>query len=154
MTKSTKSINDLDAVDAVLADFTDRLLDGKTPVSASASDEELRALEETLMRLNHVFPKELLDEKTRKHLENNFKVRARKASPAPSGFAWWSQRSRQRVILIFAAIVIMAIFIVTPFLSSGAGNVQGTAGFQTQGIALFVILGVVIVSFIWLGRRK
>ncbi len=151
MIKSTKPINDLDAV---LADFTDRLLDGKTPLSASAPDEELRALEETLMRLNHVFPKEMLDEKTRKHLENNFKVRARKVSPAPSGFAWWSQRSRQRVILIFAAVVIMAIFIVTPFLSSGTGNVQGTAGLQTQGIALFVILVVVIVSFIWLGRRK
>ena len=94
MTQPTKPIRD---PDTVLVDFTDRLLDGKTTVLAPALDEELRALEETVLRMNRVFPREALDEKTRTQLEANFKILARKASPASSGFAWRSQQSRQRV---------------------------------------------------------
>ena len=44
--------------DDLLADFTDRVMDGKTAILASSSDTELRGLEETVMRLNQAFPQE------------------------------------------------------------------------------------------------
>jgi len=140
--------------DDLLADFTDRVMDGKTAILASSSDTELRGLEETVMRLNQAFPQEPLGEKTVKHLQADLKSRIRKAN-TPTRPAWQSRQSRQRFTLVFAVIVILAaIFITIPFLTSGTGDVQGTAGFQPQSIALLAVLGGVIVLAFWLGRRK
>lgn len=140
--------------DELLADFTDRVMDGKTSVLASPSDNELRGLEETVMRLNRAFPKEPLDEKTVKRLQADLKTRIRKANSA-SRPAWQSRQSRQRFVMTFAVIAILAaIFITIPFLTSGPGDVQGTAGFQPQSIALLAVLGCIIVLAFWLGRRK
>ena len=140
--------------DDLLADFTDRILEGKTAVLASSSDDELRGIEETVIRLNRAFAKEPLDEKTLKRLQADLKSRIRKANSIARP-VWQSRQSRQRLALVYAAIVILAaIFITTTFLTSGTGDIQGTAGFQPQNIALLTILGCVIVLAFWLGRRK
>lgn len=140
--------------DDLLADFTDRMLDGKTAVLASPADDELRGLEETVMRLKRVFPQEAPDEATLKRLQADFRSRARSANKS-SQPVWQSQQSRRRLILAFTAIVILAtIFIGIPFLLSGGGNVQGTAGLQSQSILTLVAVGCIIVLLIWLGRRK
>lgn len=140
--------------DDLLADFTDRVLDGKTTVLASPTDVELRGLEETVMRLKQSLPHEIPDEATLKHLQADFRSRTRSADRSPRP-VWQSQQSRQRLILAFTAIVILAaIFIGIPFLLSESGGVQGTAGLQPQSILAVVAVGCVIILLIWLGRRK
>ncbi len=140
--------------DDLLADFTDRVLDGKTSVLASPEEEELRALEQTILRLHQAVPKSSLDEKTFKRMQADFKVRARKAGSS-SKPAWQSQTTRQRLVLAFAAIVVVvAIFISLPFLTSNPGSVQGTAGVEAQGIILLAAAVCIVVLIFWLGRRK
>jgi hypothetical protein len=152
--KMTQSTKPNQTPEDLLADFTDRVLDGKTAVLASSSDDELRQLEETVMRVHQASPKEALEEKTIKRMQADFKSRARKAGSS-SRTGWQSQQSRQRIALAFAAIAILAaIFLVIPFLTSGNGGVQGTAGLQTQGTLLLIAFGCVVVLLIWLGRRK
>ncbi len=151
MTEQNKSTP---TMDDRLADFTDRALDGKTTVLASGTDRELRELENTVMRINRAFPKEALDEKTLKRMQADFKSRARKAS-APSRPIWQSQQSRQRFVLAFAMIAILAaIFVSLPFLNTGNGEIQGTAGINAGGTLLLVAIGCVIAILIWLRLRK
>jgi hypothetical protein len=141
-------------LDDLLADFTDRVLDGKTSILASPADNELRGLEETILRLHQTLPQEAVTEKTLRHLQANFKVRVREASTS-SRPVWQSRQTRQRLFLAFTAIVILAaIFVAFPFLESSNSLVQGTAGLQPEWAILLVAVGCVIVLLIWLGRRK
>jgi hypothetical protein len=151
MTQSTKPTPN---PDDLLADFTDRVLDGKTAVIAPSTGDELRGLEETVMRLHQALPKGALDERVVKRMQADFKSRARKAGPAARP-GWQSRQSRQRLALAFAVIAVLAaIFLLTPFLTGGNGEVQGTAGFQPQGAFLLLAAGGAIALLIWLGRRK
>jgi hypothetical protein len=140
--------------DDLLADFTDRVLDGKTAVLASSADAELRGLEETVLRLHQALPQTSLDEKRLQRLQADFKVRARKASVSAKP-AWRSQQSRQRLILAFTAIAILAvIFIALPFMTSSNGSTQAAAGLQSGGVILLIAAACIIGLLIWLGRRK
>ncbi len=140
--------------DDLLADFTDRVLDGKTSILASPVDGEVRGLEETVLRLNQALPQQALDEKTIRRLQADFKTRARKAN-ASSKPVWQSQQSRQRLVLVFAAIAILAvIFIALPFLMLGNNSTQATAGLQPGGAILLIAAGCIIAFLIWQGRRK
>lgn len=140
--------------DDLLADFTDRVLDGKTSILASPADGEVRGLEETVLRLNQALPQQALDEKTIRRLQADFKTRARKAN-ASSKPVWQSQQSRQRLVLVFAAIAILAvIFIALPFLMLGNNSTQATAGLQPGGAILLIAAGCIIAFLIWQGRRK
>lgn len=149
MTQPTKSNQDLDER---LADFTDHLLEARTAADTPSNDE-LRGLQDTILRLNRAFPPGTLDEQTRQRMQMDFKARVRKDGPS-AGPAWRSQQSRQRLILVLSTILLLVIFILAPFLSSGSGNAQGTAGLQTQTLALWIVFGGVIAFILWLGRRK
>lgn len=152
--KMTQPKQSIKTPDDLLADFTDRVLDGKTAALASPADDELRGLEETVMRLKRALPHEAPDEATLRHLQADFRSRARSANRS-SRPLWQSQQSRQRLILAFTAIVILAaIFIAIPFLLSGNGGVQGTAGLQPQSVLALVVIGGIVVLLIWLARRK
>ena len=140
--------------DDLLADFADRVLDGKTSVLASSADGELRGLEETILRLNQALPRESPSEQTLRRLQADFKARARRAGSS-SKPVWQSQQSRQRLILVFAAIAILTvIFIALPFLTIGNGSTQATAGLQPGGAVLLIAAGSIIAFLIWQGRRK
>lgn len=138
--------------DELLADFTDRVLEGKTAVLAS-SDEELRGLEDVVVRLQQDLPQGAVDEKVRQRMTKDFKTRARIQTRSRS--TWRSRQSRQRLILAFVAVAILAgVFLLIPFLTSSSGNVQATAGFQTPGLLLLAGVVIVIGVVVWLARRK
>ena len=151
MTQSAKSTQDLDDR---LADLTDRILEAGPAAIALSPEDELRRPEETVLRLNRAFPMTVLDEKTHRRMEAEFKARARTAGRSSPGPVWQSQQSRRRLVLAFAAILLLGIFIAAPFFSPGTGNVEGAAGLQPQSLALLLALGVVIVFVIGWGRRK
>ncbi len=138
-------------LDDQLADFTDRVLAEKT--AALASDPELRQTEEVILRLKQAFPEQALEEKTVKRMQADFKSRLRKANPARPG--WQSRQTRQRIgMALAAAALLVAFLILTPFLFTGSGNVQGTAGLEPQSLGLLAGLAVILVLAIWLIRRK
>ena len=139
--------------DDLLADFTDRVLDGKTSVPASPADAELRGLEEAVLRLKQTFPQEAPDEKTLRRLQADFRVRVRKAD-SPTIPAWRLARPRQRLVLTFAAVALAALLIAFPFLAPISGSMEGTAGLQPQDVVLLAGALCVIVLLIWVRRRK
>ncbi len=139
--------------DDLLADFTDRVLDGKASAPESSADVELRGLEETVLRLQQTLPQEVPDPKTLTHLQANFKARVRKAN-APTSSFWQSLQPRQRFALAFAGVALATLLVAFPFLTSSNNPVQGTAGFQSQGVILLAGIGGVILLLVWVSRHK
>jgi hypothetical protein len=139
--------------DDLLADFTNRVLDGEMSVPASPADAELRGLKETILRLKRTIPREAPDEKLLKRMQADFKERTRQAGVSTSS-VWQLLRPRQRLTLAFVGIALVAILIAFPFLPLSTDPIQGTAGFQAQDVILLAGLGCVVVLLIWVGRRK
>ncbi len=138
--------------DDLLADFTDRVLDEETPV-ASSTDAELRGLEETVLRLKRSLPQKALDEKILRHLQVNFKTRIRKVD-SPLISTWQFLRPRQRLVLAFASVALVALLIAFPFLPFNSGSIEGTAGIQAQGVILVVGIVCVVALLVWARRHK
>ena len=139
--------------DDLLADFTDRVLDGKASVPASPAEDELRGLEETVLRLKRTLPQEAPDEKTLRRMQAKFKARVQKAD-SPTMPIWQFMRPRQRLVLTFAAVALVALLIAFPFLPFTNEPVQGTAGIQAERMILLVSIVCVVVLLLWARRRK
>ena len=139
--------------DDELVEFVDRLLDGKTSGYALSANEDQRALEETVVRLNRAFPNEGLDQQTLRRMQKSLRTAARDTGSFPRP-AWQSRTSRQRLVMVLAAVVVLAaVFIVLPFLPAG-GSIEGAAGLDSKGIVLLLACGGVIGLLIGLNRRK
>ncbi len=138
--------------DDLLADFTDRVLNGETSVPASPADAELRGLKETILRLKRSLPREAPDEKFLKRMQADFKVRTRKINSTSS--VWQLLQPRQRLTLAFVGIVLATILIAFPFLPVTNHPIQGTAGLQPRDLILLAGIVCVIVLLIWVRRRR
>jgi hypothetical protein len=138
--------------DDLLADFTDRVLNGETSVSAFPEDAELRDLEKTILRLKQTLPQATLDEKMLKRMQTDFQVRSRKANPSSS--VWQLLQPRQRLTLAFVGIALAVLLIAFPLLPVTTTPLRGTAGFQTQDVLLLFGIGCMVILLIWVGRRK
>ncbi|MEN9561894.1 MAG: hypothetical protein RIR73_138 [Chloroflexota bacterium] len=145
--------------DNELADFVDRLLDGKTP-PASSTDEELVGLEKTLLRLSDTFPPETLDEAKSKQMLTRLKARMRreeeKKAAKPSFWArlFDLQANPQVGLLIAVAVVVVLVVINVPAVFQPVGStLSGTA---SSGGSMYVGLGILVLLFIgyWVSRKK
>ncbi len=142
-------------LDALLADFTDRLLSGEAVEAAPEAENDLRSLEDAVLRLHRAFPAEPPDERARKRLLSDFRQKVRREQGSPLLAGWWSRQSRQRLVVAFAAVLILVIVVAVPlFLPGLTGNLQGTAASSGQDIALLIIFGGVLIFLIWQGRHK
>ncbi len=142
-------------LDALLADFTDRLLNGDAVEPAPEMEKDLRPLQESVLQLHRVFPPGLPDEKTRKRMFSDFRQKARRERGSPLHAVWWSRQSRQRLVVAFAAVLILVILVVVPlYLPGNTGNLQGAANSTGQDIALFIVFAGVLIFLIWQGRHK
>src|SRR5512138_577324 len=141
--KMTQSDPTNPSSDELLANFTDRVLDGHTSSAASDADAELRGLEEMVLRLKRTLPEQAPDAKTLRRLQASFKVRARQEGFRNSP-TWQFLRPRQRLVLAFAGMTLVAILIAVPFLMTTNGPVEGSAGTQAQAILVVAGIGCVI----------
>jgi hypothetical protein len=140
--------------DDQLAEFTDRLLEGKADEVASSTDPELRGLEETVLRLKRAFPKGVLDASSARRLQSDFQARVRKENREQQP-AWRSRQSRQRLGLVLAGIaIVIVVLVITPLLPVDNGSILGTAGTQLPGIGLAIVLGALLLLALWQARRK
>ena len=148
--------------DEELSEFTDRLLNGQMKNTASDSNEELRDLEETILRLHSVMPNTSLEESQKKQMLVRLNARIRKEQTQKKSF-WASlfnvegmqNHSRPQFM---AAIGILAILvtavIISPILGMDGTSTTGTALSGTHGFILPAILLGFIILILWINRKK
>jgi hypothetical protein len=148
--------------DAWLADFTDQILNGETDgLPADGPDPETRALAGTLLRLKRAFPKQELDPASVKRMQAQVVERWReeqKKSPRWTEIFrldWLTPSRRQQFGMAFAMLAIAGILIVTvPLLFSNSDSMTASAGSEISGTFMWIVLAVLVVSIVWLFRRK
>ena len=74
--------------DEELSEFADRLLNGQMKNTASDSNEELRDLEETILRLHSVMPNTSLEESQKKQMLVRLNARIRKEQTQKKSFLY------------------------------------------------------------------
>src|SRR3990172_6690437 len=146
--------------DNSLADFADRLQMNGSAKPGFGADEELRGLEETLLRLSRAFPREALNEETVKRMQADFRIRKRRqaAQEQAGRQTWWRSLFQSPLNLAVVAITVIAIGVLAllaPSLIAIGSSMSGTAGTQAQPIGFLIALGVMIILLgLWAGRRK
>jgi LPXTG-motif cell wall-anchored protein len=154
-----------------LAEYTDSILndqDFKQDEATFAPDPELRALEETALRLKHSFGNDDPDEVAIQRMHNNIvrewrQEKAKASQPfwqkwiqmlKPSEQKWQSRQSRQRFSMALSLTVLVVLMLVSiPFLNTTGSN-QPAAGGQNFSAVVLIALGGLILLGLWLFRRK
>jgi hypothetical protein len=156
MSQLSKSPNSVK--DDRLADFTDQVLAGKVNQAEANMDEELRALEETILRLKNAFPPAALDQSTVKKMQVRFKARVRRETQAvkqPFWKKWFEPQSRLQFAMAFAAMaVLIAIAVFSPLSTTAGSSTSATALVPVNGtFTVIALAGVLLLIFLW-KRRK
>jgi hypothetical protein len=159
-------INKKFSQDDELSEFTDRVLKGQMKHTASDSDEEMRGLEETILRLHNNMPSSSLEESTKKQMLVRLNARIRREKEQPQKMSFWASlfssewirnpsRPQFAAALGIIALVIAAV-VVSPALSgsSGGSTIIGTALSGSNSFILPAVLLGLIVLILWLKRRR
>ncbi len=141
-----------------LADFADRVMEGKMKQSESNADDELLGLEQTLLRLNQSLPSVSLDDATVKQMQVRLNARIRRETQEakqPFWTKWFSIQGRSQFGFGLAAVALLILLaVISPSLTTGSSSTTGTA--LTPMNNMFVIgllVGGILVIF-WFMRRK
>jgi hypothetical protein len=151
--------------DEELSEFTDRVLKGQMKHTASNSNEELRSLEETILRLHNNMPSSSLEESTKKQMLVRLNARIRREKQFPQKRSFWASlfnmewmQNPSRLQLAGAigvlALIITAVVFSPGLMETGGNTTIGTALSGSSGFILPTILLVLIVLILWLKRRK
>ena len=155
---TTQSINPTPTHDQRLADFADRIRRGSCAEPESEANEELRGLEETLLRLNRAFPRDTMGEELVKRMHADFGIRKRRLAAQEHGNrqTWWNSLFRSPMAMATAALVVVGMLaLLAPALTSMGSSTSGTAGAQAKPIGFVFVLGALIILLaLWSGRRK
>jgi len=143
--------------DNELADFADRLLDGKVDQDASSSDLELLSLEKTLLHLKETFPPKSLDEDKTRRMLVQVKLRAnREPNPDNESFfqRFFNFQSNPQVGLLAAVAAVIILVIVG--LPSADPSGEALSGATLSDANYVPALGILVVLFTlyWISRRK
>ena len=143
--------------DDQLADFADQVMQGKQNQPASTSTDELRSLEETILRLNTSLPPTSLDDASIKQMQVRLKARIRREEKnvkASFWEKWFGRNVSPQLGLAFAVLAILIVAIVSvPSLTTVSPSTTGTA---TASVNLFIAIGLagVVLIILWVIRRK
>jgi len=158
------------SIEDQLADFTDRILAEEKVEQDEATfvpDPDLRALQQTSLRLKEAFGDDALDEKViqqmRRNIIKQWQLQEQETRQSVwqrlTGFfkgsdqKWQSQRSRQRLSMaISLATLAVLLLVAIPFLNIDS-NQPGTSG-QNPSVIVLIAFGGLILLALWLLRRK
>jgi hypothetical protein len=165
-----KPQNNNRTVEDQLADFTDQILartaeEGTDPL---APDPELRALQQTALRLKNAVPKDGPSEAVIYRMRQNIVMQREqqetKASEPfwqsflsarkPSGRKWQSQHSRRRQNLRISLAAVVLLLIVSIPLMYKDTPVQPAASGQSLNASLLIAFGGLILLALLFFRRK
>jgi len=142
-----------------LAEFTDRVLAGKSAQIESGAEDELRRLEETILRLKHAIPHTTLDEATIVQMQSSLTARLRAEAEGRKVDFWWKwlaprpPRPQLALALGTAIILLFAIFIA-PQLTEAEPSISAVATRPSPFTLFLALLAGVALAVIWLSRRK
>jgi hypothetical protein len=142
-----------------LADFTDRVLEGRATEIETGVDEELLGLEKTVLRLNQAFPAVSLDEAAVKQMQVRLNARMRREQredAQPFWRRWFEPQFRLQFGMILIMMALVIVIVVSPISYTTAGSsMNATALTPTQGSVALALAGVIFVLlWIWIKRRK
>jgi len=157
-------------LDQQLANFTDAALSGAQLETQEmmTQNQELRALQETVLRLQRAFGTRAPDEAMANRVRSNLIAAWRQQQSDLQAESWWQRWSRRiaggqtgrawRPIYALAVVIVVILSMTLLFPGSpapGGGGLPGAAGGLGGLIPAMLILGVVLVAVcIWLIRRK
>ena len=160
-----KQNNKLDIEDQ-LANFTDLILEktAKKDENPFAPDPELRALEETVLRLKKTFqedrPNEAILTRMHKNIVTQWQQEKNRKSEhswekwIPSRQKWIPQRSRQQLSMLSFAAMVLVVFFISIFFFNGVYTDQPAATGQNLTAGFLVTIIAVIVFAISFFRRN
>jgi hypothetical protein len=161
MNKMTKPVsNFILNQDDQLADFADRVRFDASVSVDPGTDDELRRLEETILRLNSLRPQKALDQETAKRMQADYLIRRRRLNAQEQAeqarrHTWFGALFRSPVAMAVASLVVVAVLVIlSPSIGATGTSISGTAGLQVQPIGLVLIVGFFLILAVWLGRRK
>jgi hypothetical protein len=151
--------------DEELSEFTDRVLKGQMKHTASDSNEELRSLEETILRLHNNMPSSSLEESTKKQMLVRLNARIRREKEFPQKRSFWASlfnmewmQNQSRLQFAGAigviALIITAVVFSPGLIETGGNTTIGTALSGSSSFILPTVLLGLIVLILWLKRRK
>ena len=142
--------------DNQLADFADQVLEGKMKRSASHADDDMLALEETILRLNSSLPSDSLNDAEVKQMLVRFKARVRREEQAARPSFWkrlFDFQANPQMGLILAVVVVVLLILVIPAFPLGTSTVTGTASSSGGVWTALGLIGVLLFIY-WFSRRK
>ena len=155
-----------------LADFTDYILSEETAKKKEepsfSQDPELRALEQTVQRTKNAFNEDGPSEAAINRMRQNIAMQWRqqeikenmpfwkrwRAVLQPSRQKWQSQRSRQRLNMVFTLAILIALMLVSAPLLKGIDPDQPAASGQNLIAGILIALGGLTLLVFWFFRRK
>lgn len=141
-----------------LADFTDQVLAGRFNEAEENLDEEMLALEQTILRLKTAFPPAALDQSAVKQMQVRFNARVRREAQEvkkPFWKAWFEPQNRAQFGMAFTAVALLIAFIVlSPSMTITGSSASGAALTPASGTLAAVALAGAFLVFLWIKRRK
>jgi hypothetical protein len=155
-----------------LANYTDLILskkNDKKDESTFAQDPDLRALEETVLRLKNTFsedgPSEAVIRRMQKNITREWQQQKIKASQPfwekwfaifqPNKEKWQSQRSHQRSIMFSYIAIVVGLLLISILLFNGVYSGQpATSGHNLNIALLFASGGLVLLVFLLYHHKK
>jgi len=165
-----KPQNDNRTIEDQLANFTDQILEENVEQDKNpfTPDPELRALEQTALRLKNAFhedgPSEAVVHRMRQNIVLQWKQQEIKASESywkrflsafkSSGQKWQSQRSRQRQSLYISLATLVVLMLISIPLLNKVSSDQPAASGQNLNVSVVAAFGGLILLALWFFRRK
>lgn len=164
-----KSQKDSRTVEDLLADFTDQIIEENLEQSKEpfTPDPELRALQQTALRLKNAFedgPSDTAVKRMRQNIVMQWKQQEIKAGETAwkkllsalklPEQKWQTQRSRQRWSIAISLATIAVLALISLPLFDKVGSNQPAAGGLNLNFNVAIAFGGLILLAIWFFRRK
>jgi hypothetical protein len=158
MTDNNKNFS----TDEELSDFADHVLKGQMKNTASDSNEELRGLEETILRLHNNMASSALEESTKKQMLVRLNARIRREKEQVKKKPFWTffkesgPQFNSQFLVVFGVIALLIVtMVISPLLENGGSSTTvGTALNSNSNIFISVGLVAIIIGILWYMRRK
>ena len=145
-------------LDDRLADFADRALAGTAKQTDPHAEDDLRDLEQVVLRPKQAAPERPPSEADIRRMQAGFNARARREQQAPAQPFWkaWFGGWQPQVRFALAGLAVLAVVLLAvPFLNLEGQAVSGGAGMTPQGRAALTAAVLLVAGLLfWLSRRK
>jgi hypothetical protein len=142
-------------LDDRLADFADRALVGTAKQPDPHAEDDLRDLEQVVLRLQQAALDRPLSEADIRRMQARFNARVRRAQTQPFWKAWFGGGQPQVRFALTGLAVLAAILLLVPFMNLEGQSVTGAAGVAPQSRVILTAAVVLVAGFLfWLSRRK